>query len=653
MHIHILGICGTFMGGIAAIATQAGHRVTGCDANVYPPMSGQLRSLGIELVEGYDAAQRSLAPDLWVIGNVVARGNPLMEAILDAGEACISGPQWLAEHGLIGKWVLAVAGTHGKTTTAAMLAWILEATGRRPGFLIGGVPCNFPVSARLGEGEHFVIEADEYDTAFFDKRSKFVHYRPRTLVLNNLELDHADIFPDLAAIETQFHHLLRTVPGRGRIIHNALEPALERVLARGLWSESEPFLSPGGWHLDAVEDDGAASRFDVHYGGQRFGRCRLALAGAHNRANALAAIAAARHAGVAPEEAIEALARFEGVRRRLETRGTAGGIAVIDDFAHHPTAIAATVAGLRERVGAKARILAVLEPRSNTMKLGTMAAQLPEALAEADLVYCHAAGLDWDVEGAFAPLGSRVRVERQLPALIGSIVAEARAGDHVLVMSNGGFGGIHERLLEAFATRARPASRLIYLHGFRSSPQSFKARMLGERLAARGFGERFVCPQLPASPAQAVERIEREIAPGADDTLVGSSLGGYYATWLAERSGARLVLLNPAIDPARDLAPYVGDLRNYHDDRPFRFEQHHLDELRALRAGAPRDPSRVLLVAAKGDEVLDWREMAARYPRVRTILLEGGDHGLTDFDALAEEVLGFAGFGARAVSGEQ
>ncbi len=666
MHIHILGICGTFMGGIAAIATQAGHRVTGCDANVYPPMSEQLRALGIELIEGYDAAQRSLAPDLWVVGNVVSRGNPLMEAILDARDPFTSGPQWLAEYALGRKWVLAVAGTHGKTTTASLLAWILEANGLRPGFLIGGVACNFPVSARLGEGEHFVIEADEYDTAFFDKRSKFVHYRPRTLLLNNLEFDHADIFPDLGAIETQFHHLVRTVARSGRIVHNATEPALERVLARGLWSESERFLSPDGWQLDAVEDDGTASVFDVRFGAQRFGRCRVALAGAHNRANALAAIAAARHAGVAPADAIAALADFAGVRRRLETRGAAGGVTVLDDFAHHPTAIATTVAGLRERVGPQARILAVLEPRSNTMKLGTMAAQLPASLAEADLVYCHAAGLDWDVAGALAPLGARARVENRLEALVDAIVADARPGDFVLAMSNGGFGGIHQRLLDALGARAAAApstlrataapstprgGRLVYLHGFRSSPQSFKARMLAERLAARGRGDRFACPQLPPSPAEAVEQVLREIAPKAEDTLVGSSLGGYYATWLAEHTGARAVLLNPAVDPARDLAPYVGELRTWHDDRPFRFEARYLGELRALRAGALRDASRYLLVAAKGDEVLDWREMVGRYPEVRTILLEGGDHGLTGFDALVEEVLGFAGFGATAANG--
>lgn len=453
MHIHILGICGTFMGGIAAIARQAGHRVTGCDANVYPPMSDQLRSLGIDLVEGFDASQLSIAPDLWVVGNVVSRGNPLIEAILDARQAYTSGPQWLAEQVLYGKWVLAVAGTHGKTTTASMLAWILEAGGRTPGFLIGGVPVDFPVSARLGGGELFVIEADEYDTAFFDKRSKFVHYRPRTAILNNLEFDHADIFPDLAAIETQFHHLVRTVPRNGRLVVNASEPALGRVLARGLWSEREDFLSRQGWWLDGIEERADATAFDVHLGEQRLGRCELALPGAHSRANALAAIAAARHAGVDPSRAIDALAGFGGVRRRLELRGRAGGVAVIDDFAHHPTAIATTLAGLRERLGASARILAVLEPRSNTMKLGTMAAQLPASLAAADRAFCYSGGLGWDAAAALAPLGERARVEPDFERLVAAIVAEARAGDTILVMSNGGFGGIHQRLLEALAGR--------------------------------------------------------------------------------------------------------------------------------------------------------------------------------------------------------
>ena len=453
MHIHILGICGTFMGGIAAIAREAGFRVTGCDANVYPPMSEQLAGLGIELVEGYDPAQLALKPDLWVVGNVVSRGNPLMEAILDQGLAYTSGPQWLAEQVLRGRWVLGVAGTHGKTTTTSLLAWILQDAGREPGFLVGGMPRNFGVSARLGRGELFVIEADEYDTAFFDKRSKFVHYRPRTAVLNNLEFDHADIFPDLAAIETQFHHLLRTVPRSGRVILNGRAPALDRVIARGLWSGCESFDTPDGWHAERVVESAGATGFDVYSGGARLGACRLPLSGAHNRSNALAAIAAAVHAGVAPEAAIDALSRFAGVARRMEVRGTVGGVTVIDDFAHHPTAIATTVDGLRAQLGTAGRILAVLEPRSNTMKLGAMKSQLPGSLERADRVFCFSGGIGWDVAEAFAPLGARAVVDADLDRLVAAIVREARAGDQVLVMSNGGFGGIHRKLLDALAAR--------------------------------------------------------------------------------------------------------------------------------------------------------------------------------------------------------
>jgi len=451
MHIHVLGICGTFMGGLAAIARQAGWRVTGCDANVYPPMSDQLRALGIELIEGYDPAQRALRPDVYVIGNVVSRGNPLMEAILDAGDAYVSGPQWLAEQVLRGRWVLGVAGTHGKTTTASLLAWILEAQGRQPGFLIGGVPRNFPVSARLGESPLFVVEADEYDTAFFDKRSKFVHYRPRTAVLNNLEFDHADIFPDLAAIETQFHHLVRTLPRSGRVIVNGADAALARVLARGLWSERESFGVPEGWHLGAVHETAQASRFEVCLRGERLGEAVLTLPGEHSRSNALAAIAAAVHAGVPAAAAIEAVAGFEGVRRRLELRGRERGVAVYDDFAHHPTAIATTVAGLRARLAPGERILAVLEPRSNTMKLGAMKSRLAESLREADLVFCHAGGIDWDVGEALAPLGARVHIGQDPAGLAAEIAARARPGDSVLIMSNGGFGGIHARLLAELA----------------------------------------------------------------------------------------------------------------------------------------------------------------------------------------------------------
>lgn len=447
MHIHILGICGTFMGGLALLARAAGHRVTGCDANVYPPMSTQLEEQGIALIEGYDASQLALEPDVFVIGNAVSRGNPLLEAILDQGLPYVSGPQWLAEQVLHKKWVLAVAGTHGKTTTTSLLTWLLEDAGLNPGFLIGGVPGNFGVSARLTDSPFFVIEADEYDTAFCDKRSKFVHYRPRTLILNNLEFDHADIFPDLAAIENQFHHLVRTVPRSGRIIANQEYPALERVLGRGCWSELERFGADGDWQLDA---HGSSIRVQLH--GQLLGEGVLPLLGSHNRMNALAAIAAARHVGVSPAQALTSLAGFVGIKRRLELRGEVNGIAVYDDFAHHPTAIALTLKGLRERVGA-ARVLAVLEPRSNTMKLGVMKELLAPSLVEAQRVYCYTHNLGWDAEAALAPLAERAYCADSLEALIARIVADAQPGDQVLVMSNGGFGGIHGRLLEALAAR--------------------------------------------------------------------------------------------------------------------------------------------------------------------------------------------------------
>ena len=452
MHIHILGICGTFMGGVAALAQAAGHRVTGCDAQVYPPMSEQLQALGIGLIEGYDAAQLELAPDMWVVGNAVSRGNPLLEAILDSRQPYTSGPQWLAEHVLAGRWTLAVAGTHGKTTTSSMLAWILEQAGRRPGFLIGGVAQDFGVSARLGDGDLFVVEADEYDTAFCDKRSKFVHYRPRTAILNNLEYDHADIFPDLGAIETQFHHLVRTVPRNGRLIVPQHSDSLERVLARGCWSELERFGGDSGWSARGDEQ-----AFDVLLRQRPVGRVRWELMGEHNRGNALAAIAAAAHAGVDPALACEALGRFQGVLRRMQLRGSADGVEVFDDFAHHPTAIATTIAGLRH-ARAQGRILAVFEPRSNTMKLGSMKQQLPRALQQADLSFGYAGGIDWDLAQALAPLGERARCQRDLQALVDDVVAHARAGDHVLVMSNGGFGGIHERLLRALRERAGSAA---------------------------------------------------------------------------------------------------------------------------------------------------------------------------------------------------
>ncbi len=448
MHIHILGICGTFMGGLALLARAAGHRVTGCDANVYPPMSTQLEEQGIELIEGYDAAQLAtpgFAPDMFVIGNAVSRGNPLLEAILDRGLPYVSGPQWLAEHILAGRWVLAVAGTHGKTTTTALLAWMLEDAGLQPGFLIGGVAENFGISARLGASPFFVIEADEYDTAFCDKRSKFVHYRPRTAILNNLEFDHADIFADLAAIETQFHHLVRTVPASGRLIVNRREASLARVLERGCWSEQEFFNDSAQWSVSSGRSD-AEAVFSL--AGEELGRVELPMAGSHNRENALAALAAARHVGVPPAQAIDSLRRFRGIKRRLELRGCVRGVRVYDDFAHHPTAIALTVGGLRRREPG-GRILAVLEPRSNTMKLGVMKAQLPASLAEADAVFCYVNQLGWDVAAALAPLGVRAHCDDQLDRLVATIVASAVDGDHILVMSNGGFGGIHQKLLDA------------------------------------------------------------------------------------------------------------------------------------------------------------------------------------------------------------
>ena len=472
MHIHILGICGTFMGGVAALAREAGHRVTGCDAGVYPPMSDQLRALGIELIEGYGADQLALKPDMFVIGNVVSRARladgapkfPLMEAILDAGAPYISGPQWLLENVLQGRHVLAVAGTHGKTTTTSMLAWILERAGLSPGFLVGGVPLNFGISARLGtqaagqQRSLFVIEADEYDTAFFDKRSKFVHYRPRTAVLNNLEFDHADIFDDLAQIERQFHHLVRTVPASGRVVVNGLEESLQRVLAQGCWSEVRSF----GSTVSDFTAHGEASDFEVQQRGQAVGRVRWALSGTHNQLNALAAIAAADHVGVAPRQACEALAGFQNVRRRMEVRGTVqrggGAITVYDDFAHHPTAIRTTVDGLRRQLDAAGksgqRIVAIFEPRSNTMKLGTMKSQLAWSLEHADLAICHTGGLDWNAAEALAPLGARARVAGSIDEVVAQVMAAAQPGDHLLCMSNGGFGGVHARLLAALASEA-------------------------------------------------------------------------------------------------------------------------------------------------------------------------------------------------------
>ena len=457
------------MGGLAALAREAGHRVTGCDAGVYPPMSDQLRALGIDLIEGFGVEQLALQPDMYVVGNTVSRSRteggapkfPLIEAILDAGLPYTSGPQWLSEHVLQGRHVLAVAGTHGKTTTTAMLSWILECAGLQPGFLVGGVPLNFGVSARLGSptrpvragspggGPVFVIEADEYDTAFFDKRSKFVHYRPRTAVLNNLEFDHADIFDNLAAIERQFHHLVRTVPGSGRVVVNGLEESLARVLHMGCWSEVRSFGA-------AVSDFSAAGEphdFAVLQAGKTVAQVRWGLGGVHNQLNALAAIAAAEHVGVSPAEAALALASFENVKRRMEVRASitlpsapdALPVTIYDDFAHHPTAIRTTVNGLRRSVG-RARILAVFEPRSNTMKLGTMKAQLPWSLEEVDLAFCHGGGLGWDAGEALAPMGARAQVTPNIDALAAQVAAQARPGDHILCMSNGGFGGVHDKI---------------------------------------------------------------------------------------------------------------------------------------------------------------------------------------------------------------
>ena len=450
MHLHILGICGTFMGGIALLARALGHRVTGSDANVYPPMSTQLEAAGIELMEGYDAAHLiETKPDVVVVGNAMKRGIPAVEYMLDEGLDYLSGPQWLSQHLLRGRHVLACAGTHGKTTTSSMLAHVLECAGLEPGFLIGGVAKDFGVSARLGGGRYFVVEADEYDTAFFDKRSKFVHYRPRTLILNNLEFDHADIFDDLAMIQRQFHHVVRIVPSSGMVIHPHGEPAMDAVLNMGCWSARESTGSGGDWEARLLSDD--CSAFEVLRQGQPQGVLRWEQTGQHNVQNALAVLAAASHVGVDTEAAIAHLSRFGGVKRRMELRGEVRGVRVLDDFAHHPTAIASTVAGLRRRIGER-RILAVLEPRSNTMRMGVHADALAASLSEADRVFVYAAAeLDWDAAGALAPLSERLMVGSEIDGLVQGVVAEAREGDEILVMSNGGFGGIHEKLLTALA----------------------------------------------------------------------------------------------------------------------------------------------------------------------------------------------------------
>ncbi len=438
------------MAGIALIAHEAGHKVTGCDASVYPPMSTQLTSQGIELIEGFCPGQTRLNPDLFVIGNVVARGNSLMEEILNRNLPYVSGPQWLLENILLDRWVLAVAGTHGKTTTSSMLAWILEYAGMTPGFLIGGIPRNFGLSARLGASDFFVIEADEYDTAFFDKRSKFIHFRPRTAILNNLEFDHADIFENLSAIEQQFHHFVRIIPGNGLIITNGREESLKRVLARGCWTPVETVGVDNGWQAKMLPE----GQVEIRFTGNFQGILQWELLGEHNLMNALAALAAARHAGVPPNIGVAALARFQNVKRRMEIRGVCKDITVYDDFAHHPTAIRTTLHGLRNKVRS-GRIIAVLEPRSNTMKMGVWKDSLADSLAAADLVFCYTANLGWDVKSALASLGARAETCDSLEPLVTAVAATCHPGDHVLIMSNSSFGGIHERLLKAIDERPR------------------------------------------------------------------------------------------------------------------------------------------------------------------------------------------------------
>lgn len=446
MHIHILGVCGTFMGSLAQLARARGMKVTGCDANVYPPMSDQLAAAGIEILQGFDPAQLNPAPDLVVVGNAMSRGNPVVEALLNSTIPYVSGPQFLREQLLDERWVLAVAGTHGKTTTSSMLAWILDFAGMAPGYLIGGVPQNFGVSARLGESPFFVVEADEYDSAFFDKRSKFVHYRARTCVLNNLEFDHADIFPDLAAIERQFHHLVRTVPSQGRLIYPAGDPAITRVLAQGCWSEQMPLGSAEGFTAKLLTPDGG--EFEVCLRGESCGVVRWGQTGLHNVNNALAAIAAAQHVGVTPVVAVQALATFAGVKRRLEKLAEIRGVSIYDDFAHHPTAIATTLQGMRNKVG-QSRLIAVIEPRSNTMRMGVHGEALPDAVGLADQVYWfQPEGVDWALESLVRNPG-REKVRQHLDALVDELAVDLQAGDHLVIMSNGGFGGIHQKLIKA------------------------------------------------------------------------------------------------------------------------------------------------------------------------------------------------------------
>ncbi|UCJ18435.1 UDP-N-acetylmuramate:L-alanyl-gamma-D-glutamyl-meso-diaminopimelate ligase [Pseudomonas sp. MM211] len=447
MHIHILGICGTFMGSLAVLAKELGHRVTGSDANVYPPMSTQLEAQGIELMQGYDPAHLQPAPDLVVVGNAMSRGNPAVEYVLNKGLPYVSGPQWLADHVLQGRWVMAVAGTHGKTSSSSMLAWVLEHAGMAPGFLIGGVPQNFGISARLGDTPFFVVEADEYDSAFFDKRSKFVHYRPRTAILNNLEFDHADIFPDLAAIERQFHHLVRIIPGEGLVIHPASETALARVIGMGCWTPVQTTGEGGQWQARLLAADG--SRFEVSFDGKVEGVVEWGLTGQHNVANALAVLAAARHVGVVPALGIEALGRFINAKRRMEKVAEVKGVTVYDDFAHHPTAIATTLDGLRKRVGDE-QVIAIIEPRSNSMKLGAHRDGLAHSAVQADAVFWYAPpNLGWDLAATVAGASNPTQVCDSLEAIIAGVKALVRPGTQVVIMSNGGFGGLHGKLAAA------------------------------------------------------------------------------------------------------------------------------------------------------------------------------------------------------------
>lgn len=447
MHLHILGICGTFMGGIAQLAAALGHRVTGCDENVYPPMSTQLESAGITLFEGYDVSQFDEQPDVVVIGNAMSRGNPAVEYVLEKGLPYTSGPQWLAEHVLQERWVLAVSGTHGKTSTSSMLAWMLEYNKMSPGFLIGGVPANFGQTARLGETPFFVVEADEYDTAFFDKRSKFVHYHPRTLIMNNLEFDHADIFADLAAIQTQFHHLIRIVPGNGLVIYPDAETSIDEVLEKGCWSERQTIGAHADWSVELIKTDG--SEFRVQFKNETPANVKWNLLGEHNVSNAVAAIAAAHHVGVSIEHAAESLQHFKGIKRRLEIRGAPKGITIYDDFAHHPTAIKTTLQGLRQHVGSS-RIIAVLEPRSNTMRMGVHTSALVDSLKEADTVFVfEPEHLDWSMQDVLKPIKDKVNISNETATMIKQIQSQAQQGDHIVVMSNGGFENIHQRLIDA------------------------------------------------------------------------------------------------------------------------------------------------------------------------------------------------------------